>query len=281
MRIISGIQKPRRRSHVLLAPARTIVPGEFQGACFAPDRHHFLLSQTQRLRGHIAVREGAMRAEQLTPDGRDASPVDERAWHLLTLDDVGSVAGCVRMHMHAKNPRFSDLTISHTALAGCNERGPVLRAAVEAEIQHAQETGSAVVEVGGWVLADHLRRSSEAARLALGVWAWGQMLGGAVGFATATLRNHSACILGRIGGSALSHLGREIPKFYEPKYSTDIQILRFHSASYGEQYRGLVQMLSAEFANIPVLCARPAMAAGGSIGPVSYGRELARAASAA
>jgi hypothetical protein len=237
----------------------------------------------QRLRGSIAVRERALQPSQLTPDGRDASAIDDLAWHLLTLDEDGSVGGCVRMLVHPKNVRFSDLMISRTAIMNCPERAEALQSAVEVEIARAKAAGAAVVEVGGWVLSDRLRWSAEAVRLVLGVWAWGQILGGAVGFATATLRNDSACILGRIGGSALSYGGgNEISAYYEPKYACDIQILRFDTNSYRARYQSIVNLLSVELGTAPVLCTRSVGMPISAMSPASYGiPDLAPAASAA
>ena len=214
-----------------------------------------MLSKMQRLRGRIALQEGAIQSSQLTTDGRDASPVDHLAWHLLTLDEDGSVGGCVRMLVHQPNPAFEHLIVGHTALAKCPDRGLALRSAVESEIADARSAGVAVVEIGGWVLTEAMRCSAEAIRLALGVWAWGRLLGGAVGFATATVRNHSANILGRIGGRPLRHCGDPIPQYFEPKYGCDIQILRFDSNSFSGRYAPVVESMCDRLTRAPVLSA--------------------------
>ena len=159
------------------------------------------------------------------------------------------------MLVHPRNVVFEDLRISQSALAKCPQRGPALRSAVNAEIRDARITGSAVVEVGGWVLAEKMRRSTEAVRLALGVWAWCRMIGGAVGLATATFRNHSACILGRIGGHPLRHNGEPILQYFEPKFGCDIQILRFASDAYSPRYTSIVESMCYELSLWPVLSA--------------------------
>lgn len=241
------------RRHVVLAPRSAKIPGAFGNVANSPNDHDRMLSEIQRLRGRIYLREGAIQPSQLTADGRDACPVDHLAWHLLTLDQDGSVGGCVRMLVHPRQASFENLIVSHSTLAKCPERGLALRSAVGSEIVDARSAGSTVVEVGGWVLTETMRCSTEAVRLALGVWAWGRLLGGAVGIATATVRNHSARILGRIGGRPLRHCGEPIPQYFEPKYGCDIQILRFDSNSYNGRYAPIVESLCGELTRSPVL----------------------------
>lgn len=244
-----------RRRHVILAPSSARGSIAVRTAGQGPRGYEQMLREMQRLRGRIALSEGAIQVSQLTADGRDASPIDHLAWHLLTLDEDGSVGGCVRMLVHPRNANFDGLMVSHSALASCPERGPALRLAVEAELADAGRAGAAVVEIGGWVLTETMRCSTEAVRLALGVWAWGRMIGGAVGIATATIRNHSACILSRIGGRPLRHRGESIPQYFEPKYGCDIQILRFDSNSYSLRYQDIVEGLCDELDISPLLTA--------------------------
>jgi hypothetical protein len=229
------------------------VPSAFRGASCAPEVHDDLLRRVQRLRGRIAVEEGALRSWQLTPDGRDLSPLDVRAWHLLTLESDGTVAGCMRMLVHPENTSFDSLTLSHTSMAACPIRGKLLRSAVHSEIRHASRIGASLVEAGGWVLHESLRRSTAGARLALAVWAWSRLMGGTVGLATATLRNHSSDMLSRIGGRALAHEGRDFQPYYEPKYGCEIQLMRFDSWVYEPRYAAIVENLCAELSDTPVI----------------------------
>ncbi|WP_321471794.1 hypothetical protein [uncultured Paludibaculum sp.] len=204
------------------------------------------------MRGRIALAEGAIQSSQLTADGRDASPADQRAWHLLSLDWDDSVVGCVRMLVHPCRARFESLMVSHTKLATSPDTSSALRSAVESEMQRAQMAGAPVVEVGGWVLDESVRGSVEAIRLALGVWAWGRLLGGAIGIATATVRNSSAHMLGRIGGRPLEHDGAALPPYFEPKYGCDIQMLRFDSNSFTRRFAPIVESMCSELCQSPV-----------------------------
>ncbi|MBN9662094.1 MAG: hypothetical protein J0H49_28110 [Acidobacteria bacterium] len=216
-----------------------------------------MLGEVQRLRGRIALQEGALQASQLTADGRDASSLDARSWHLLSLGSSGRVEGCVRMLVHPRQPKFEHLNVSQTKLAKCAECGVKLRSAVESEMRVAQRVGAVVVEVGGWVLSEPMRGTPEAVRLALGVWAWGRLLGGAIGIATATIRNNSAYMLGRIGGRPLQYRGEAIPQYFEPKYGCEIQILRFESESYSNRFAPIVDSMSAELIHSVVMPANP------------------------
>jgi len=246
------------KRHVVLAPRSAKIPNAFSNVADNPDDHQRMLNEMQRLRGRILFSDGAIQASGLSADGRDASPIDDQAWHLLALDEDGAIAGCLRMLVHPCRPQFEGLMVSRTALAKCPERGVALRSAVESELKDANATGVAVVEVGGWMLTESMRCSTEAVHLALGAWAWGRLLGGAVGFATATIRNHSANILGRIGGSPLQYCGEPIGTYFEPKYDCDIQILRFDTSSYSRRYAPLVDSIVRELMRSPVVTATEA-----------------------
>lgn len=241
------------RRHVVLAPQSAAVPGTFGNTANSLRTHERMLGEAQRLRGRIALSEGAIQKSQLTADGRDVSPVDRLAWHLLTLDLDGSVAGCVRMLVHPRHASYENLVVSHTSLANHAEGGSALQAAVESEMAAARKAGAVMVEIGGWVLTETMRCSAEAVRLALGVWAWGRLMGGAIGIATATVRNHSASILGRIGGQPLAYAGEALPVYFEPKYGCDIQILRFDSESYSAKCAAIVESLCDELTLAPVV----------------------------
>jgi hypothetical protein len=113
----------------------------------------------------------------------------------------------------------------------------------------------AFLEMGGWALNEALRHSTEAARLVMGAFAFGQLIGGAVGIATATIRNHSATMLRRIGGRALVHAGTGLPVYFDPQYRCEMELLRFDSASYAIRYRRRVEELRSHLQSAPVLCA--------------------------
>src|SRR5262245_8399172 len=82
-------------------------------------RYVELLAQMQRLRGRIYLNDDAINRSDLTSDGRHALPIDERSWHILTMDEQGKISGCLRFLEESKATRFEDLWISHAALVHC------------------------------------------------------------------------------------------------------------------------------------------------------------------
>lgn len=274
MRLSAQGRTTEGRRHVVLAPETANIPSSFGEITVCPQDHQRMMGEVQRLRGRIALQEGALQASQLTADGRDASSLDPKSWHLLSLGSSGRVEGCVRMLVHPRPSKFENLNVSQTKLAKCQECGIKLRSAVEAEMRVAQRVGAQVVEVGGWVLSEQMRGTQEAVRLALGVWAWGRLLGGAIGIATATIRNNSAYMLGKIGGRPLQYRGEPIPQYFEPKYGCEIQILRFESETYSNRFAPIVDSMSAELIHSIVVPSDPH--ASSMLPAVSVGVHLQR-----
>src|SRR3954471_22842294 len=91
------------RSIVLLAPSKSVVPNKFENVDRHPEQHEFLLSQMQRLRGAVYLKDGAIRSDQLTSDGRHKLAIDDRSWHVLTFDVNGKVSGCSRYCAYPKD----------------------------------------------------------------------------------------------------------------------------------------------------------------------------------
>lgn len=241
------------REQIILAPPSVTIPDSFQNVQHRPALYNDLLADMQRLRGQVYLQDGAIQPHDLTVDGRHHAAADYASWHLLTLDDNGQVAGCARFHMPARST-FDQLIVSRSALARCAEWGGKLRAAVNDELAQARALYRPFVEAGGWALSEKLRHSIEAIRLALGAFATGQMLGGAIGVTTATTRHHSASILSRIGFSALRSLDVEMPMYFDPQYGCDMAILRFDSSVYSPKYSSAIGQLLQRLAFSPVLC---------------------------
>ena len=95
------------------------------------ERYRSRLVEVQKLRGRIALHEGAVDQTQLLPDGRHVQEADRHSWHLLTLDAGGRVAACMRYLPHRKDVGFNDLAISRSTIAlskfpRCNQITPRL-----------------------------------------------------------------------------------------------------------------------------------------------------------
>lgn len=256
MRLIPGIGSALRRRFVLLAPHR------FRDACFSDigvdaSLHRRLLAEAQRLRGKIYQQIGAIDHSELLADGRHVQADDSRSWHLLTLDTRGRVAACTRYLSHPNTVSFSQLTVSRSAIANSDIWGPRFRQAIQTELALARRRNWSYVEMGGWVISETLRCTTEAVRMVLAAYGLAQLLGGALGIATVT-RHGSSPILRRIGGESLRSRGVDMPAYYEPQYRHEIEILRFDSARPNTRYASWVEDSRAYLEQVPVICAKPA-----------------------
>jgi hypothetical protein len=241
-------------SLLLLAPADAEIPRVLTGVEWNPQRHGSLLAGLQRLRGRVYLEDGAIERSALSPDGRYIQAADEEAWHLIALNANGFVSGCARYMAHSGHVHFDDTGLSNSPLSWSAEWASSLRIAVQFEIERANRLGIDFVEVGGWALAQELRGTGAALRIALGTFSVARLLGGCIGLTTATSRHSSASILGRIGGQPLTAGGREIPGYFDLAYRCRMKILRFHSARPNPRFERSIEVLRNHLSAVPVIC---------------------------
>ncbi len=122
-----------------------------------------------------------------------------------------------------------------------------------AEMAISKTLGVSYVEMGGWALSEELRGTIEGVRIALAAYGLGQALGGAVGITTATHRNGSAGILRRIGGLSLFSERQEIPPYFDPQFTCDMEVLRFYSWAPQPRFRSWVAELSTQIQYVRVI----------------------------
>jgi hypothetical protein len=149
--------------------------------------------------------------------------------------------------------RFADTGVSRSALSRSAEWSGRIKAAIDSEIALANRLCVDYVEVGGWALEPELRCTSEALRIALGTFSMARLLGGCIGVTTATRRHCSASILRRIGGQPLMTQGIEIPKYFEPRFDCEMEILRFDSAQPNPRYERWIEELKGYLSDVPVI----------------------------
>lgn len=260
------VTKPARRrissfttkSLLLLAP-----PGHPQvfdspaATRFGDWNHEQLLSKMQCFRGATYLKDGAITNKSLDGEGRHRLAADVRSWHVLMMDGDGDVCGCSRYSSYRIHEDFENLAVGRSALAQSDQWGPKLRAAVEKERKKAFRENSNFVEVGGWAISDSLRGSTEAIRIALATFALGHCLGGCIGVTTATVRHSSANLLRRIGGRPLSVDDTELPKYFDPEYECDMEILRFDSSTPNPRFAPWIDELKMNLITAPVIAAEP------------------------
>ena len=253
MKLIPGAFSASHQQLVLLAPEGSRIPAGFRNVIFDSTGHGELLADMQRLRGRIYLADGAVAFWKLEADYRHCAPADHESWHLLTLDDQGSVSGCVRYREHPNTVSFQELGLRNCALAGCRRWGNKLRVAIESDLAAARRTAISFVEVGGWALTKERRCTGEALRTALATYGLAQALGGCMGIATATMRHRSSSILRRIGGSSLEIGGEPVPAYYDPQYNCEMEIVRFSSDAPNQKYRRWIDQICTSLLDVPVL----------------------------
>jgi len=252
MRLVPTADSAPRRL-IVLAPADCHVPDSFLQVEENPERHERLLAQMQVLRGARYLRDGAITPRQLSADGRHRLSVDEKSWHLLTFNQDGAVCGGARCRTTSNRSVFSELGIGSSSLAQSDVWGMKLRAAVETDLELARRKDVAYMEFGGWAVTEEYCCTTEALRIALGVYSLSRSLGGCVGISAATRRHHSSSILRRIGGRPLMVDGVELPPYFDPQYSCEMEMLRFDSCFPNPRYEGWIEEIRAHLVAAPII----------------------------
>jgi hypothetical protein len=252
MRLVPNAEAAPKR-FVILAPPDSEVPDSFLQIEENPERYDRLLGEMQTLRGARYLQDGAITPAQLSRDGRHRLAVDGKSWHLLAVNNNGSVCGGARCSKTTNRVAFQDLGLSCSSLAQSDIWGMKLRAAVEADLELARRKDVAYIEFGGWAVAEEFCCTTEALRIALGVYSLSRSLGGCVGSTAATRRHHSSSILRRIGGRALFADGVDLPPYYDPQYSCEMEILRFESEFPNPRYEMWIEEIRTHLLTAPVV----------------------------
>ncbi len=251
--MVFSSNKARKTQFIVLSPFAHYPQGVFRNSDGDDRMRRDLMAAMQRLRGRIYLEDGAIQPADLTRDGRHISAVDEKSWHVLSVDDAGNVCACLRYLEESQATKFDDLWVRHAA-AVQSGKGPSYRHAVEQEMLRARELGLSFGEVGGWAVAEEHRRTLEPVRIILAMYGLLELLGGCTGVATATVRHKSATILQRIGLTPLTSDEGELPPYFDPHYGCEMQLLRFDSRFPDARYQAAVSEFEAGLRSAPVVC---------------------------
>jgi hypothetical protein len=238
---------------VLVAPPGAMVPDLFKNVDVDSARHARLIGQMQEVRGGIYLDGGYLTPQQLSSEGLHRTPEDEQSWHLLMTDASGHVSSCAWYLQHENTASIENLRVRSSPLAHAAEWKDKLYAAVESEIARARRAGLRYAEVGGWAVSKERRCSSEGLVLALAAYGVCRALGGALGITTANVTHASSAILRRLGGSYLEAGGATLPAYFDPRYNTMIELLRFDSRRPCRKYGFLVDLLQSRLARVPLV----------------------------
>jgi hypothetical protein len=243
---------------MILAPANTVPPVAFQNVSRDQKSYDRILADMQKMRGRIALKEGAVRKKDLRPDLRHEMTGDRESWHLIRLGERGKIIGCARILVHSDQANYFSLRVSRTPLATNSDWRNCVRSAVEEDMRVARESEMKLVEPGGWVIEEPMRGSPDAVVIALSAFAWSQLVGGCLAYVTATVKHGSSSILRRLGGSSLEFKGKQLPKYYDPEYGCDMEILKFKTKSLNSRFESTMAPLRTLLAMSPVVQAEQA-----------------------
>jgi hypothetical protein len=252
LRLIESSVASIEQRLVLIAPPQASCFDRFNNVINDAARHGRFINEMQSLRGSIYLQEGSVTRSGLTADGRHQTAEDDRSWHLLMTDDDGRVRSCALFLLHENAGSIRDLRLRHCPLLEHPESRTQVTVAVESEMARARRANLRFAELGGWAISKERRGTPEALLMAVATYGLSRMLGGALGITTANVA-HSSSILRRLGGAYLEFEGQTIPSYFDPRYNTDIDLLRFDSRAPSPKYAGLIGMVMDKLANVTVV----------------------------
>lgn len=239
----------------ILAPTLTDTSAWTGGVSCDERRYTYLLRSAQQLRARCYLADGAICPEQVLDDGRFVMPDDENSWHFLIVTNRDRVVGCVRYSLFdPRTASFHDLRINELVQFAHPDWSLKLIASIEADLALARDRGSLYAELGGWAIAEEYRGTKLALETVLASYAWGGLIrGGCICSCTATVRHGSASILRRIGGKPVDTAQSPLPSYWDPRYTCEMEVLRFDSREVEPRYRHLVLEMQSRLKGRAVL----------------------------
>jgi hypothetical protein len=237
----------------ILAPVTCTMPLSHLHLKQDESEHNRLLGEMMRVRTKIMRKEGALQDSALNSSGLHSMPGDAQSWHLLRLRPDGTLSGCARILVHKPGVKFNDLRI-----ASCKSPdlkwATLLRDAVEFELEQARHFDRLLIEPGGWTLDEDQQGSGGGVAIAVAAFAWARILGDCVGFLTATAKTCSSKILRRLGGSSLRTAeGHSVPGYFDSRWSTSIDLLRFDTTSLAPCFARILEAAHSMLLDTPVI----------------------------
>jgi len=253
LRLIESSLATIEQQLVLVAPPRATFPSSLRNVTRDTSQNRQLIQEMQTLRGSIYLEEGNVKRQDLTAEGRHQTAEDEQSWHLLMTDAARRVRSCVLYLEHENATSIEHSRLRHCPLVERAESRTRVTSAVESEMARARNSGLRFAEVGGWAITKERRGTPEGLMMALATYGLSRMLGGALVITTANVAHSCSSILRRLGGSYLECDGTPIPSYFDPRYNTEIDLLRFDSRSPSRKYAELIDTVMGKLANVRIV----------------------------
>ena len=246
--------------HLVLVAPKQLTADAFHNVTLDAFQRKQLIREMQQLRGAIYLEEGNIKRHELTVDGRHETPEDDKSWHILLTNGLGQIRSCALYLEHEDTASIQDLRVRHCPLLKNAAWQDRLKSAVESEMARAHHAGVRFAEVGGWAVQKERRGTTDGLMIVLATYALSQMLGSALVLTTANVAHSCSTILRRLGGDYLQFEGTPIPAYFDPRYNTEIELVRFDSRRPSTKYTNLVDIVKRTLANVSVF-ANPSDAA--------------------
>jgi len=253
LRLIESSTASIEQQLVLVAPPQANLAEAFNNVTVDAFKHQELIRQMQRLRGAIYLEEGNVRRDELTADGRHETAEDHKSWHILMTDGRGQIRSCALYLEHDNTASIRDLRVRHCPLVKNPDWKAKVKSAVETEMARARSAGLRFAELGGWAIQKERRGTPEGLMMALVTYGLSRTLGGALGITTANVAHSCSSILRRLGGAYLEFDGMPIPAYFDPRYNTEIELLRFDSRCSSTKYTSLIDLVKGKLANVSIV----------------------------
>ncbi|HEX4770639.1 MAG TPA: hypothetical protein VH351_07410 [Bryobacteraceae bacterium] len=236
---------------LVIAPARHIAERFFPSVSVDRHLHSEILGGIHTLREE-ALRETAASDKQSAAAAHHFHVLDRSSWHVVLRSACQRVVGCARYRQIAGG--FEEFRASESAIARSTRYGPMLKDSFEKLVAGVRQRGKEYGEAGGWALRPEVRGTTAGFNVALMTYALAEHLGSGLAVTTATRLNQSASILRRIGARRLSGL----PGYYEPEFSSVMEIVHFDLPCLNTLYASKLQSLQQVLTKLRVVCAGPA-----------------------
>jgi len=253
LRLIESSIAAIEQQLVLVAPPQASFDDAFKNVSNDSAENTRLIHEMQTLRGAIYLDEGNVKRRELTADGRHVTAEDDKSWHLLMTDEAGHVRSCALYILHEDASSIQDLRLRHCPLVKRAASRTQVKVAVESEIDRARRANLRFAELGGWAISKERRGTPEGLMMALATYGLSRMLGGALGITTANVAHSCSSILRRLGGAYLEFEGAPIASYFDPRYNTEIDLLKFDSRAPSPKYAELIELVMGKLAKVSVV----------------------------
>ena len=110
---------------------------------------------------------------------------------------------------------------------------------------------------GGLGCRGRLQGGEDAAVIALSAIACSRFLGNCVAYLTATVKHGSSAILRRLGAKPLECEGEKLPRYYDPSYGCEMELLRLDANTLNQRFEGPIRQIQEMLSCASVLQAGP------------------------